>query len=119
MWKQLGDFFRRYARGRGVTMADKLAKEIKDVLSVQAPIKRTRSGRIVASTKATPFAPPRKVTGKLQKSVRVQRTRNGAKLIIDAPYGLPLETSTRWWGWPHKFIAVAMERLGLRGRFRP
>lgn len=112
---QMREFFKRYARQRGVMMADKLAEEIKRVLSVQAPVRVTRRGKLVAATKAVPFAPPRRVTGKLQRSVKVKRTTKGATVVIYQPYGLPLETSTRWWGWPHIFVARAKANLGIRG----
>lgn len=112
---QLREFFQKYARNRGIAMAEALAKEMKIVVGVQAPTRRTRSGRIVAATPATPFAPPRRVTGKLQASIKVVRVKNGAKVVVYQPYGLPLETSTRWWGWPHIFVARAKHILGIRG----
>lgn len=113
---QLGDFFKRWARGRGVKIADQMAIELNQILSVQAPTRVTKSGRIVAATKATPFAPPRRVRGQLQSSVQVWRTVFGAKLRIQAFYGYYLEKSHRWYGWPHEFMKLAYARLGITGR---
>jgi len=113
---RLEEFFEKYARGRGVMIAEQLAKEIRGVLSVQAPVRISRSGKIVATTKAKPFAPPRRVSGKLQKSVKVVRTKHGARVVVFAPYAASLEYTTKWAGWPHKFVQVAMRKMGLRGR---
>lgn len=118
MAKQLGEYFRAFARNRGVAVAEHLAKVVRQVLSVQAPTRITRGGNLVAATRATPFAPPRRITGRLQDSVKVQRTARGAKLTVYAPYAMPLEHGTKVRGFPHKFLAVAMEQLGLRGRNR-
>src|SRR6185369_8890143 len=60
-----------------------------------------------------PAVPPR---GFLQGSVKVIRTAKGASVQIYAPYAYPLEKSTRWYGWPHAFLSVALENLGLIGR---
>jgi hypothetical protein len=113
---QLAEMFQRYARGRGVQIAHKLAVEMRRVLSVQAPTRVLPSGRIVARTKAKPFAPPRRVTGKLQSSVKEVRVKNGVSVRVYAVYGYPLEKSTRWRGWPHKFVSVALRNIGIRGR---
>ena len=52
---RLSEYFEKYAKGRGVMMADKLAIELRRVLSVQAPTRMTRSGKTVAATPATPL----------------------------------------------------------------
>lgn len=114
--RQLHETFIRWARGRGVKMAEGLAKEIRSVLSVQAPTRVTRSGRVVATTKAVPFAPPRRVSGDLQRSVRVDRMWYGARVVIGKSYGFILEKSHKWPGWPHEFLKVALQRLGLKGK---
>lgn len=113
---RLEEFFKKYAKGRGVTVADQLAVEVRRVLSVKAPIRRTASGKLVAATPAIPFAPPRMVTGALRNSVKVIPTTHGARLVIWKPYGLYLEMSKRYHGWPHKFLAVALRKLGIKGR---
>lgn len=116
MAQSLSEFFQKYARGAGVGMAQKFKKELQRVLSVQAPTRVTRSGRIVATTRAKPYAPPRRVSGKLQSRITIVKTKNGARCVIWTPYGVPLERSSRWRGWPHKFVAVALKNLGLTGR---
>lgn len=113
---RLSEFFRKYAKGRGVTMAEALKVEIRKVLSVRAPTRTTRSGRLVATTKAKAFAPPRIVSEKLRKSVKVTRTVRGAKVTVYAPYSVPLEYSTYRKGYPHRFLSVALGNLGLKGR---
>ena len=97
-------------------MAYALEKELKRVVGKQAPTRTTRTGKIVATTKAKPFKPPRRVSGKLQKSIKVQRTAHGARVTIYAPYSVRLEYSNRWYGWPHKALAVAAKNLGLKIR---
>lgn len=113
---RLAEFFERYAKGAGVKMADQLAIELRKILNVQAPVRRTRSGKLVATTKARPFAIPRKVTGKLRNSVKVIRTPRGASVQVYARYGVFLEKGKRPYGFPHKFVSVALKNLGLRGR---
>lgn len=109
-------FFQKYARGQGVGMAEKLAVEIRRVLGVQAPIRYTATGKPVAATPAEPFAPPRRVSGALQASVKVHRTANGARVVVWKPYGKVLEKSRRWYGWPHAFVSVALRAIGLSWR---
>ena len=113
--EKIKEYFKRFARQRGVQMADALAEEMRRVVGVQAPTRRTRSGKVVAATKAIPFAPPRRVTGKLQKSITVRRTIFGATVTVHQPYGVPLETLTHWYGWPHLYVARAKANLGIRG----
>lgn len=113
---RLEEFFLKYRRGAGVGVANEFAAEIRRILSVQAPVRTTRSGRIVAATRATPYAPPRMVTGALRRSVAVVPTAHGARVVVWKPYGVPLEKGTSVAGFPHKFVAVALENLGLSGR---
>ena len=107
---RLEEFFQKWARGRGVLVADKLATEIRRLLSVQAPVRRTASGKLVATTRATPGAPPRKVSGDLYRSVRVHRTAHGARVVIYKWYSVPLEHRG------HPFLSVALANLNLKGR---
>ena len=113
---RMEEFFKRYARGRGVMMAERLHAALGDILSLQAPTRMTRGGRIVAATPAFPNAPPRRVTGKLKDSRRVIRTAHGARVAVFAPYAMPLERRRDLRGFPHKFMSVALERLGISGR---
>ena len=113
---RLEEFFKKYARGRGVAIAKQFKVELQQVLSVQAPTRRTRSGRLVATTRAKPYAPPRRVTGRLQARITVVETAHGARVVVWTPYAVPLEKSKRMRGFPHKFLAVALRNLGLSGR---
>lgn len=113
---RLEEFFKKYARGAGVGMAHAFKRELQRVLSVQAPTRRTRSGRIVATTRAKPYAPPRRVSGRLRERISVVPTAHGARVVVWTPYGVPLEKSTRMRGFPHRFIFVALANLGLIGR---
>lgn len=113
---RISEWFKKYARGRGVSMAYALEKELKRVVGKQAPTRTTRTGKIVATTKAKPFAPPRRVSGNLQKKIRVVRTAHGARVVMYAPYSVRLEYSNRWYGWPHRALAVALKNLGLKSR---
>lgn len=64
-----------------------------EVLGVQAPLRRTRSGRVVAATPATPGAAPRRVTGWLQSRVE-RRWVNETTVNVgvwDVPYAWILE----------------------------
>ena len=115
-YMRLEEFFKKYARKRGVTVAEEFAKRLRQKVGKQAPIRRTRSGRVVATTSAIPFAPPRRVTGRLQRSIKVVRTAHGARVVIWAPYSVPLEKSRRWWGWPHAFVSVVLREMDLSGR---
>ncbi len=113
---RLEEFFEKYKRGAGVGMAERLKTEMQRVLSVRAPTRITRSGRVVATTRAVPFAPPRMVTGRLRERITVVQTAHGARVVVWTPYGVPLEHSESMPGFPHKFVAVALENLGLVGR---
>lgn len=113
---RLSEWFKKYARGRGVGVAEELKRRLQAKLSVQAPLRVTKGGRVVAATKATPYAPPRRVLGDLLRSVVVVRTAHGARLVIYAPYGWPLEKSKKWHGWPHAYLSVVLAEMGITGR---
>lgn len=113
---RLEEFFKKYARGAGAKIGHKFAQELRTILSVQAPLRVTRGGRVVAATRAKPFAPPRRVTGALQGSVREVPTKNGLRVVVFKPYSVPLEKSARWYGWPHRFIQPVLRMMGLVGR---
>jgi phage gpG-like protein len=89
--RQIGDEVKRLA-GRGVAAAAYFyAARVKEVLSVPAPrrnyITRKKVKRVVASTPATPGAPPRKLTGRLRGSIATlvqdggKRARVGTNVI--------------------------------------
>lgn len=104
---RLHEFFKKYARGRGVQMAEQFAENLREVLSVQAPTRISRSGRVYAATPAIPGAPPRRVTGALQKSVSVIRTKNGASVQVYKFYGAILEEKN------HPFFAKTLKKMKL------
>lgn len=113
--KRLAEFFTKYARKRGITLGKKFAKEVENVLSrVQAPLRVTRSGKIVAATPAKPFAPPRMVTKALRNSVTVTETKTGCRVRVGKKYGMPLEFGKKLRGFPHRFFAVAAKILGIK-----
>ena len=110
---KLEDFFVRYARERGIKVAEHFAVELRKTLSTRAATRRTASGRLVAIFPALPYAPPRYVSGRLYKSVTVRKTARGATVVIMAPYGLPLEHGGGRMRTPHPFWKPTRERLGL------
>ena len=91
-------------------IAPRLAKlfrdSIREVIGVQAPVRLLPSGHIVATTPATPGAPPRKVSGRLWTSVQAR----GNKVYVLAPYGEFLEKDN------HRFIALAKAEMQRRTR---
>lgn len=113
MAKQLREFVLTIGKNKAKYLVHKMAEETRRLLSVQAPVRLTTGGRLVATTPATPGAPPRKVSGKLYKSVKEQETKHGAQLIVYAPYAWYLEKSTQH---PHPFFRVMLKNLGITGR---
>lgn len=97
-------------------MAGKLLVEWRRVVGRQAPTRTTMGGRVVATTRARPYAPPRRVTGDLYRSASIVRTKNGARFVIWRRYSVPLEYGEKVKGFPHKHLAVAMKNLGIKGR---
>lgn len=96
--------------GRGLLAAGTfLQSRIKEKLSVPAPRKRVyRSDGSYywrATTRATPGAPPRKVSGRLRASVMVrQPSANRVQIgVFNLIYARPLET---WMN--HKYLAPVM-----------
>lgn len=61
-----------------------LAAKIKEVLNEPAPKRKSRSGRWYATVPATPGAPPRKLTGRLQKSVTSYDSGDLAVIAVTA-----------------------------------
>ena len=104
---QLSEFFQKYARKRGVMIAEQLAKEIREMISVPYP------------PASRPGKPPRRRSGKLLRSVKVVRTATGARVQIGK--GLPglyasyLEYGTRKM-LPRPMLKTAMRRMGLKSR---
>lgn len=104
---RLHEFFQKWARKRGVTMAEKLAVEIRKLLSVPYP------------PASKPGESPHRRTGKLQGSVTVIRTKRGASVQVYAPYAKFLEPKPYGEGRRNKrnerpFFARVMRKLGLR-----
>lgn len=87
-------------------LANMVAQEMRIVCGVQAPTKVTKSGRIVAATPATPGAPPRRVTGRFIRSIRVVRNR----IYVGAPYAARLEAQG------HEFVQLSIKRALKRSR---
>lgn len=56
--------------------------DLKKQVSVPAPRRRTKSGRIVAATPATPGAPPRVVTGRGRASLSMRIEIQDKKIVI-------------------------------------
>jgi hypothetical protein len=104
-------FFQKYARDIGVKKGEEFARRLRKKISVQAPLRISRTGRVYAATRATPGAPPRRVTGALQASVKTQKTAHGLKVNVYKPYGWFLEYSRKH---PHKFFEVVLKEMGLR-----
>jgi hypothetical protein len=104
---RIEEFFVKYARGRGVTMAQRLAVTMRRLLS-------TRSPR--PPLPAIPLAPPRLVTGRLKNTVSVVPTARGARVVVWAPHAPHLEYNTTRKGFPHKFVKPALVELGITGR---
>jgi HK97 gp10 family phage protein len=100
---QISEFFRRWARGRGVAVAEQLAAEIRELISDPYP-PASRPGR-----------PPHRRTGKLLRSVKVVRTLTGARVQIgkDAIYASFLESGTRFMK-ARPFLSTAMRRLKIK-----
>lgn len=108
----LSEFFKRYARNRGVMMAEAFLKKMRENIGVQAAVRRTRSGRLVAIWSAIPGAYPRRVSGKLWKSARVVKTSKGAKVRVGnsrTPYAAKLEYGPG----DHAYFYRTLKEMGL------
>lgn len=97
----LNQFFERYARGRGVMMADALAKEIKQISSDPYP------------PASKPGKPPHRRSGKFVSGVHVIRTTNGALVRFYAPYSKFLIYGTKHMD-PRPALQIAAKRLGIK-----
>jgi hypothetical protein len=86
--------------------ANFLADKLVDILSVQAPVAVGPSGRVYATTFATPGAPPRRVTGDLQSSIVTMRPEPGHWFVgsVGVYYAFPLEYVMN-----HAFVSVVLE----------
>lgn len=94
--------------GRGLEAATiHLLNRTREALSVPAPRRRTKSGRYVATTRAIPGAPPRKLSGTLRRSMAFQmmRQKTIGRVGTNLLYGRPLET---WMN--HSFLTYSLNR---------
>lgn len=94
-----------YTRVVAPRLAKMVAQEMRQLLNVQAPT-RMSGGRLVATTRATPGDPPRRVTGALYKSVRAR----GPVVYINKRYGWILDKTG------HPFIKESIRRACMRSR---
>ena len=97
----LSQWFERYARGRGVQMADKLAKEIKAISSDAYP------------PASRPGKPPHLRSGKFVSGIHVIRTANGALVRFYAPHSKFLIYGTKNMK-PRPALQIAAKKLGLK-----
>lgn len=81
--------------------ADDLCEDVAAQLVQQ--LRTTVSIPGLRGTRATPGAPPRKVTGRLQRSINRRRST----VYVGAPYAVYLEDSD------HKFIEPTLKAMGL------
>jgi hypothetical protein len=97
--------------GRATAGADRagrfLADKARQTLGRQAPLRPSRRGRPYAATRATPGAPPRRVTGRLLASVRYDADRRTGKVrvLVNTP-GQFLERGG------HAFLGPVLRRHG-------
>ena len=109
--------------GRGVKVAaSHLAKRIKQTLSVPAPRRRVQSKAGTyyyrATTKATPGAPPRKLSGRLRASIAYEVDADGvtARVGTNVFYASIHERGKRgsgggYAGGKHPFLRHTLERV--------
>lgn len=96
-----------------LVFAVRVAEAMKEVCGIQAPVIIV-GGKKVAATRATPGAPPRRVTSRLWNSIRVYEN----KIQIHAPYARFLEAKN------HKFVqrsvklALARYKTGKGGNIK-
>ena len=88
--------------------AEALAEALKVVCGIHAPIVNGRP------TKATPGAPPRRVTSRLWNSIRAY----GSRVLVHAPYAKHLENSTHKFLERAKRIVQQMLKGGMTRRVR-
>jgi hypothetical protein len=97
----LNQFFEKYVRKRGVTMADKLAKEIKSISSEPYP-PASRPGR-----------PPHRRSGRFVSGVHVIRTVNGALVRFYAAHSKFLIYGTKNMK-ARPALQIAAKKLGIK-----
>jgi hypothetical protein len=98
---------------RGLTAASIfLANRVKELVSVPAPrrwVKPRRGGPryLVATTRATPGAPPRKLNGRLRADVTYDVAQDGqsSRVGVNTKYGRRLEATG------HLYLTVALARF--------
>lgn len=102
----------RERAGKGLAAAAiYLSGRIKEAISIPAPRRKVLGAngivRYAASTKATPGAPPRKLSGQLRRTITWQWMEKliRARVGTNIKYARPLET---WMG--HPFIVPTMNR---------
>ena len=106
------EFFKRWARQRGVMMAEAFAARMRLNVGKQAATRRTASGRLVAIFPARPGAYPRRVSGALQKSIRVVKTAKGAKVRVGNAK-VPYATALEYGKGGHAFFYRTMKEMKL------
>ncbi len=99
--------------GKGlVAGAYYLLERIQELISVPAPSRRTKSGRLVATVPAIPGAPPRRLTGQLRGSGFVREIdARRVDVVFATPYSRRLEFE----GHPYMIVALN-EHLSELGR---
>jgi hypothetical protein len=101
---------------RGIRSAGPfIVERLKAVVGIQAPRKRGGPNGWIATTRATPGAPPRRVSGLGQKSIYWRRTKKGGIAWgAKKPYMMILERKGH--PWLHmtvrKYFAEVLQILG-------
>ena len=97
----LNQWFDRFARGRGVQMADALAKEIKAISSDPYP------------PASKPGRPPHRRSGRFVGGIHVIRTARGALVRLYAKHSKFLIYGTKHMD-PRPALQIAAKRLGIK-----
>lgn len=100
---QFSEFFKKWARDRGVAIAEEVLEEVTRISSKPYP-PASREGQ-----------PPARRTGKFVRSGRVIRTKNGALVRWYAPYAGFLQQGTRFMG-PRPYFDIALKNVLKRRR---
>lgn len=96
----------RQMAGRGLQVATiHLSNRVRQAVSVPAPRRRSSTGRYVATSKASPGAPPRKLSGQLRRSIAWQmyKFNTVGRVGTNVVYGRPLET---WMNHSYLFYSL-------------
>jgi hypothetical protein len=93
--------------GKGLVAAGYfLLERVQELISVEAPRRLTKGGRIVAATRAIPGAPPRKLTGALRGSGFVREVdEKRVDVVFATPYARRLEFDMN-----HPYMIVALNQ---------